>query len=176
MAKAWKLILLCLVLAALCGAAQAQVWPTVSFSFNPATFEYAYTVNYPADATYGFLKFQVFSSLPANAWTSYSGPWSPADESWSFQPAPNGDGTYGFYWQAKTGQERGPGTAWTGTFKIIVPNTQPIVGSVQTAASTIRKNTVSSYVPGAVPEPTSLAAMGTLLAGLVPLALRRRSK
>jgi len=170
----WLCLALLVVSAIACGAA---VYPTVDFAFNPSTFEYAWTVNYPADATAYFTIFQVSSKLPSGSWTSFSGAWSgdpSTDEAWAFTSPPNPDTTVALRWIGGAAHQRIPGTgAWTGVFKIVVPNSEPIAGNVRTYASVTSYNTVASQVPNIVPEPSSLVALLSMV-GIAPLVLRRR--
>jgi hypothetical protein len=154
-----------------------DVYPTVNFAFNAATYEYSWTVNYTADVNVYFTTFLVYSKLPALSWTSATGAWSgsPAvDEAWTFNYADNGDGTMALQWLGGSEHQRKPsGGAWTGVFKVVVPNSAPVAGNVRTYASVIKYQSQSSYVPELVPEPSGLMVLGSL-AGLVPLVLRRR--
>jgi len=179
MGKIARLVLLCAVVIALSSAAYCvDVYPTVSFAFNPATYEYAWTVNYTSDVNVNFTTLLVYASVPALCWTSVSGAWSgspQANENWTFTYPPNGDGTYSLRWYGLSAYQRKPsGGPWTGVFKITIPNSEPIVGNVRTYSSAVQYLTQSSYVPRIVPEPSSLAALGGLAGGLVPFLFRRR--
>jgi len=173
-----RIIWLCVALMALVSTAYcADIFPTVDFAFNPATFEYAWTVNYTTDVNVYFTTFQVYSKLPAASWTSVSGAWSGSpstDEAWTFTPMTNADGTNALRWTGGSAHQRIPGTgAWTGTFKVTVPNSEPIAGNVRTFASAIKYQIQASSVPNVVPEPSSFLALGSLV-GLIPLVLKKR--
>ena len=179
MIKVLRLVWVCAVLVVLASAAQcADIYPTVGFAFNSATFEYSWTVYYTTDVTVNLSRFQVYASLPAASWTNASGPWSgsPAqDEAWSFTAPPNGDGTYALRWLAPTQKVRTPaGGAWTGVFKVTVPNSQPIQGSVLTYASATKSLVQPSSVPY-VPEPSSIVSLLSLV-GLAPLVFRKKRR
>ena len=171
-----RLAWVCALLVVLASAAQCvDIYPTVDFAFDSATFEYSWTVNYTTDVNVNFSRFQVYASLPAASWTNASGPWSaPAqNEAWSFTAPPNGDGTYSLRWLAATQQVRTPaGGAWTGVFKVTVPNSQPIDGSVLTFGSGTKSLVQSSSVPY-VPEPSSLVGVLSLV-GLAPFVFRKK--
>jgi len=155
-----------------------DIYPTVDFSFNSSTCEYSWTVNYTSATNVYFTALQVFSSLPSDSWTKESGAWSgsPAqDEGWIFTSPGNGDGTVALKWQGDATQQRKPiNGAWTGVFKVVVPNSQPVAGTLWTYASTLKHLTQSTYVPQVVPEPSSALALGSLM-GLIPIWLRKRN-
>jgi len=158
-------------------AYSADVYPSVSFAFNPATLEYAWTVNYTDAVNVTFATFMVYASVPANSWTSFSGAWSGSpqvDEGWTFTAPPNGDGTYALRWYAASNQVRTPDKgAWAGVFKITIPNSKPADSMVNTYGSRLQNLEQPSLAPTVVPEPSGMLALGSLM-GLLPLALRRK--
>jgi len=178
MTRILRVVLVCVVLLGVTSIAQcADVYPTVNFAFNATTFEYSWTVNYTANVNVNLSRFMVYASVPDSCWTSVSGAWSgsPAqNEGWTFTDPDNGDGTFALRWYADSGQQRTPsGGVWTGVFKITIPNSQPVAGSVGTYVNATKSLTQSSFVPQMVPEPSSVMSLGSF-AGLAALLMRRK--
>jgi hypothetical protein len=178
MAKTLMLAWVCTILAVMgSGAFCDTVFPTVGFSFDENSCEYSWTVNYAADVNVYFSTFLVNASLPAGSWNNATGAWSGTvpqqNEGWTFTAPPNGDGTDALRWYGQSHQRTPTGGTWTGVFKIVVPNSRPIAGTVRTYASIDSSLLQSSFVPSLVPEPSSVLMLCSM-AGLVPLIYRKR--
>jgi hypothetical protein len=176
MPKALRSAILLISLSLVCSYAYCAVFPSVSFSFDSASYEYSWTVSCPEGSSYPFGQFTVDAMVPA-VWTGKSGPWvGESNLGWDFvTSAPRPDGNVSFWWRATTEQEVLAGAAWSGVFKLVAPGTTPVLGTVQTKDGAIlSRHNVSTYVPGAVPEPSGMAALGTLVAGFVPFLRKRR--
>lgn len=174
------IVLVAAVIAVTSVSCAAAVNPTISFSFNPTTFEYSWTVDCTSATTVQFYQFTVYSTIPQATWntlgTSQSGPWvGGVNKEWTYTVSAGTGTNMIAKWDAPSGQGVASGTAWTGVFKITVPNTEPVAGQVKTYGGLATTNYVNTSVPGAmVPEPSSLIVFGSMVAGLAPFVIRRR--
>lgn len=179
-------VILVLALLALSTSAFAQVWPELTFvSFDQATYTYTYRVTCPADSSYPFGRLTILAEVPNGG--AYF-PWGhgadtdPAtrwafntqDREWDddFNPTKSNA-----IWKAALGDAVPSGTAWTGQFMLIVPNSRLTEGVGVTMDSGSGQSPMRTvFVPGPalIPEPSSLLALGGLAAGLLPLIRRRR--
>lgn len=151
--------------------ASADVFPTVTFSFDQNTFTYTYTVTNPANSTYPFGYFQVDMLQPYTAVTSKSSSdgWDSGYRRWSV------DQLYHFaWWSAPPDGEVPAQTAWTGEFTLVVPNTRPVPGLVLTKDGVGGEQLLQLQVPGPVPEPSGIAVLGIALTSLWKLRPRKR--
>jgi hypothetical protein len=180
MAKLREVILLIAAIVFVTSVACAAANPAVSFAFNPATFEYSWTVNCTSATTVQFYQFTVYSTIPQATWitlgTSQSGPWvGGVNKGWTYTASAGAGTNMNAKWDAPSGQGVAAGTTWTGVFKIIVPNTAPVAGQVKTYGGLATTNYVNTSVPGSmVPEPSSMIVFGSMVAGLAPFVIRRR--
>ncbi len=185
MFKSYRFVLALVAVCLLgCSAAYAQN-PTVQLlSFDPATSTYVYQVTQGLDAVDSLTEFTVLALTSASdpyTMTSPStggfiGGWMTGRTSWI-----NPDtGRSGIAYQWYNGYvKKGSGLAepWVGEFAITIPGTQPVPGLVNTmgGSQVIVSHAVS--VPGPiVPEPGSIVALGGMLLGMGPLALRYRRR
>lgn len=180
-------LILMLVLLALGTSAFAAVYPSVAFvGFDQATWTYTYRVTCPANSTYPFGRFVVMAEVPQappyfpwghGADTAPTTRWlfNTADREWDddFNPTKSNA-----IWQKAVLEDMIPaGTAWTGLFTLIVPNSYKVDGIVVTMdGGPGTQNPTPQTVPGPalIPEPSSLLALGGLIGGLLPLMRRRR--
>ncbi len=140
----------------------ADVFPTVELtSFDPNTGTYVYTVTCPANSTYPFGYFQIdaqVSNLPPTGPWIIDGPyvdgvnkaWPKGSRNWD----PSGKDQA--WWDGLRGQTIPANTAWTGTFILIVPNSQPVLGQAATKDGQVGSFKIHTVlVPGPKPTPPS---------------------
>jgi len=178
-----------LLLLAACGTAFASlVFPTVTLvTYDPIEFTYVYRIECPANMSYPFGYFQVDAQVPEDGefapW-QVSGPFVPDTEGtnvnwasgisvWQYDP----DERDFAYWRASKKQEIMPGTAWSGDFVLVVPNTGPGPGFVLTKDGVLGStNRLEYLVPSPmVPEPANIVGLATGLMLAFGSMLRRRS-
>ena len=172
--------LLVIAVAVLCTSAVAQdVYPSVSYlDFDPVTFEYTYQVVCPSNSTYDFGQLWIKGEMKSEApfeWTFGTAGPSPVDawltsiEEW----APGKDAAK---WISDLNAVPA-NTAWTGTFNITVPNSEPRLGYAVTAngdPEAYREHEVEVMAPAVIPEPSAILSLGLLAGGLIPLVRRRK--
>ena len=188
--KHTKITILGLLLLAASGAAFASlVFPTVTLvTYDPIEFVYVYRIECPTSMSYPFGYFQVDAQVPDDGEFSpwqVSGPfipdyisgtnlkWASGISTWQYDP----DYRDFAYWRASRKQEVMPGTAWTGDFVLIVPNTAPGPGFVLTKDGVEGSTNRFEYLVPCpmVPEPSGVLGLATgLMLGFGSL-LRRRS-
>lgn len=181
-------VILVLVLLALSASAFAAVYPELEFvSFDQATFTYTYRVTCTTENTYPFGRLTIFAEVPQGGiyfpWghgadTDPTTRWSfyTQDREWDDEFNPTKSNAV---WQKAVLQDMVPaGTAWTGQFMLIVPNSYKVngIGITMDGGPDSQSPARTVYVPGPalIPEPSSLLALGGLVGGLLPLLRRRR--
>jgi len=187
MSRFFRVVVLGAVLGLIaCSGGYTAPYPTVQLlSYDPVTYTYEYEVRQDFDGVDGFGQFEVdaytvqadpysmsgpVSNINGNeAWWTTRTTWSPPDPYVAYVWY-GGNVPPGFV------LEQAYGVPWIGVFTLTVPNTQPVPGMViVTMATDGYKHAVNEDVPGAVPEPSGLAALGTMLAGAAA-KLRRRKR
>lgn len=169
-----------LLLGVVIGPASAEdIVPNVTMSFDYFTSTYTYHVFVPQNNTHPFGQLLIFAH--ASSWNGY-------EETWTIEgPIVGGqnmnwlagfsEGDYGdtCEWRAMTGQgvTFGP---WEGDFIIVAPNTTPVVGQGMTKNGVLDSiHYFDIDVPGnIIPEPSSLVALGSIIALAGGLIRRRR--
>lgn len=167
--------LLCLMFGA--GTATADVFPTVSLTWDGVS-TYTYHVSVPANNSYPFGQLLIFTKATSwngveETWTQ-SGAWvGGVDQAWlsGFSEGDDGDTAE---WRATGDQEAI--SSWEGDFILIAPNTSPVPGQGMTKDGGLDSvNYFDINVPGPVPEPSSMLALGSLIGLMVPVIRRRKS-
>jgi len=149
------------------------VYPSVTFSFDSATFTYSYTVHTNGDNTDPFGFIQVDMQVPFTWVASASGPWvGGTDQKWAMFHGNREPGYDYICWQATETQQIPRETVWTGIYKIIVPNTIPADGYVYTKDGGDAYHPIKLMVP-AVPEPGSLSVLLIGCSGLAGFWVRK---
>ncbi len=156
------------------GAAFAQdIFPEVTMSFEAATSTYTYHVVVPENNTYPFGQLIVYCEVFWQPEWLISGPFvGGVDQGW------NADFGYGDIgdpaeWRA-LGEQQVVTGPWEGDFVIVIPDTAPVPGTGMTKNGV--EDSINYFdigVPGVVPEPSSLIALGSLL-GFCGTVIRRR--
>lgn len=186
MSKSFRLVLM-LVIASLVGGSAWAGIPSVSMSFNPITFTYTYTVIQPADASDTLTDFCVLGvtemtdpyvmTNPTSGGIPLGTPpgWWQNRQTWTNPSTGQSGVEYRWY---HGGVKKAPHSSlpWTGLFIIQVPGSQPVPGIVTTMGASQVINTYTIDVPGFVPEPSSVAALGVMLLGIGPMILRLRKR
>lgn len=158
-------------------------------SFDSSKFLYTYTVTLDQSNSWAFGQFQVDAMVPC---IGYTGPWvlqSPTDVATGVDLGwDKGVSRYDYsaqpkdfaFWRADITQEFAPGVTKTLLFKLYAPNTAPCAGWIMTKDGVAEsENHVYDLVPGAVPEPSSIAGMAlglTSVLGSLGLGLKRNKK
>ena len=171
--------LLVVALAVICtGAVAEEFFPSVSLqSFNPTTFEYVYRVDTPSNLTYDFGQLWVKGEMKSEApfeWTFGAAGPSPVD-AWITSIEPWATGKDAAKWISDLNPVSA-NTAWSGTFSITVPNSQPGAGYAVTAngdPEAYKEHEVEVMAPAVIPEPSAILSLGLLAGGLIPLVRRR---
>lgn len=175
-------LILAVLLASICVSAQAQaVYPSVTLSYDAKSWTYTYHVAYPQNATDPFGELNLYTY--AWSWNGVVDLWTPSgpvvggvDQAWMCELS---DGDFGttVKWRAFGAQEVTAGP-WEADFVLVAPNTAPVAGEGMTKDGVVGStHTFSIDVPGPapVPEPSALAALGSML-GAAGLLIRRRQR
>jgi hypothetical protein len=178
-----RLAIVCAVIAlAASTGVLASTFPTVQFvGFNSSTFEYTYRVTHYSDGPYGFDEFEIDSWFAPgiSVTNTMTGAWvGGVNQAWpkrrtDWYDVPNGKSGKAFIWYAGNVL---PNQSWVGDFKIIIPNSQPLPGSVYTSGGGLTESRARHYVnvPSPIPEPTGVLALGSMIVGMTPILLRKR--
>jgi hypothetical protein len=169
-----------LLLGAAIGSASAQdIFPEVTMSFDSFTSTYTYHVFVPQYNTYPFGQLLIFAH--ASSWNGYEETWTIGgpivggqNMDWlaGFSAGDPGEDTC--EWRALNGQEVTFGP-WEGDFIIVAPDTTPVAGQGMTKDGVEGDHLFDIDVPGnIIPEPSSLVALGSMIALAGGLIRRRR--
>ena len=134
------LVLVLVVMTMVASQTLADVFPTVELSsFDPITYTYIYTVTCPANSTYQFGYFridtQVANAAPTEPWFFQGAIVGGVDKLW-----PKGilrwdtvNAKDAAYWDPiSRGQVIPASTYWQGAFKLVIPETEPVMGTAAT--------------------------------------------
>jgi hypothetical protein len=161
----------------------ADVYPTLTYGgFDVDTFTYTYNVTCPSDMTWAFGQLVVQAEVPEAGiyagWGLGASP-EPASNWFGYSEYRDESGDNAIWLALEQADVIEPGTAWSGTFTLTVPNSEPkedgLAVTMDGGPGSSHSTTV--YVPGpggVIPEPSSLLALGALAGGLIPLVRRRR--
>lgn len=179
MSKRYRFVLM-LVIACLAGSSTAYaVVPATAtlYSFDPGTSTYVYEVIQGLTATDSLTDFHVMAFTIASDQYSMTNPssggsWLQGRAIWD---VPQGLIEYQWY----NGLVK-PGKflteAWIGYFTLTVPGTQPVPGTIWVMGGQQLITSYSANVPGFVPEPSGVAALGVMLIGIGPMMMRLRKR
>jgi hypothetical protein len=178
MSKCYGFVLMLVIICFLGGSAAYAIPATATLdSFDPATSTYVYKVIQGLDATDSLTNFAVMAFTQASddytmTNPSSGGSWRQVQSIWDV-----GAGWIEYKWY---GGSVKPGkfltVPWVGYFTLSVPGTQPVPGTVWVMGGTAVITSYSANVPGFVPEPSSVAALGVMLMGIGPMILRLRRR
>lgn len=150
-----------------------KVYPSVTFSFDSATFTYSYTVKTNGDNTDPFGFIQVDMLVPSSWVTQVSGPWvAGEDKKWAWFQGNWQQACDYVCWQSTQEQQIPSQTVWEGVFRLVVPNSVPAYGYVYTKDGGSAYHPIQLMVP-AVPEPGSLSVLLIGCSGLVGFWVRK---
>lgn len=174
----WLVLMLVIVCLAGSSAAYAAIPATASlYSFDPGTCTYVYEVIQGLTATDTLTDFHVMAFTHASdPYTmtnpSSGGTWQQGLAIWDVQ-----EELIEYQWYAGFVK---PGKfltePWVGYFTLTVPGTQPVPGTIWVMGSGQLITPYSDGVPGFVPEPSGVAALGVMLFGIGPMILRLRKR
>lgn len=171
------------------GSGYTDPLPSVELvSYDPGTSTYLYRMTQALDGEYVLGEFEVdaytspsdpytmsgpISNIP---WLDENAPWSHRDTTWDPAQEQAAYKWYGGLVPTGAYLESTFGTPWIGDFTLMVPNTQPVSGNVIVRSTDLLwEHTYGNIdVPGPVPEPSGLAALGTMLFGAATLLRRRK--
>lgn len=192
MTKSFRITVLIALLALSTCTAAFATFPTVEYmGFEQASWTYTYKVTQWLTCENAFDDFEIDMYLPVGTAYTASGPFVGTPSGTSLNWAIHdgyvvNSGFMGVEWMGNEETVVWPGNAleepWVGYFKLQVPNSAPITGPLGDAVTrwvgTIESehSTMGITVPGPVPEPSSLIALGGLCAGLLPMVVRRRGR
>ena len=181
MLKYYRTVLLLMAVCLIgCASAYASDPSVTLLSFDPSTFTYVYRV------VQGLTAADTLTDFKVDAFTQASDPYTmtaPADGShfhtarttWS-DPVTGGSGIEYQWYGGFVKPGRALTVPWVGDFTLQIQNTMPVPGFAYTYGGqhVVLRHAVN--VPGPVPEPSSILALGAMLAGICPAVLRYRKR